>query len=179
MTLVEILNEDSTGLIISKCAPSNIIMFCITNKKYYTILESTLNDIFANKYGIMGGGFFMMGSPTETLGDMEKTYKFIRDYCKNHFSIQQTVPLPGTEVWEYAVANKIISKNFYDSPQKEFSEVELESLLSKEVSKEDFEKIFSKTKSLHINKTREEIFHKLPVPHSLLQHRFRFPWPAV
>ena len=52
MTLVEILNEDSTGLIISKCAPSNIIMFCITNKKYYTILESTLNDIFANKYGI-------------------------------------------------------------------------------------------------------------------------------
>lgn len=115
----------------------------------------------AKKYGIMAGGFFMLGSPYETLEDMQQTYEFIKNHCRDHFAIHQTVPFPGTEVWEYALKNKIIKKDFYEHPQKEFVDVNSELLLSKEVSKEDFEKIFHKIKSLHINKTRKDLLNRI------------------
>lgn len=125
-------------------------------------VEDGINAIkLAKKYGIMGGGFFMLGSPHETIEDMQKTYEFIKNYCRNDFAIHQTVPLPGTEVWEYALKNNIIKKDFYDHPQKDFVDINSDLLLSKEVSKEEFEKIFYKIKSLHINKTRKELLNKV------------------
>jgi radical SAM superfamily enzyme YgiQ (UPF0313 family) len=115
----------------------------------------------ARKYGMMGGGFFMIGSPHETLEDMEKTYQFIKKYSKDSFAIHQVVALPGTEVWEYAIKNKILKRDFYDHPQKDFTDISVDLLLSKEVSKKDFEKIFHKIKSLHVDKTRMDILKKL------------------
>ena len=115
----------------------------------------------AKKHGIMGGGFFMLGSPHETLEDMKKTHEFIKNNCKDNFAIHQVVPLPGTEVWDYALKKKIVKKDFYDLPQKDFVDVNSDLLLSKEVSKEEFEKIFYKIKSLHRNKTRKDILDKL------------------
>jgi hypothetical protein len=50
--IFEILGEDSIELIFSKCAPSNIITFCLTSKKYYALLEGILNTLFVNYYGI-------------------------------------------------------------------------------------------------------------------------------
>jgi radical SAM superfamily enzyme YgiQ (UPF0313 family) len=125
----------------------------------------------ARKYGIMGGGFFMVGSPYETKEDMEKTYEFIKTYCKDDFAIHQTVPLPGTEVWEYALKNNIVKKDFYDYAQKDFVDIDSNLLLSKEISKEEFEKTFYKIKSLHVNKTRRDLLikmKKLRVRHIIL-----------
>ena len=125
-------------------------------------VEDGINAIkIAKKYKIMGGGFFMIGSPYETTEDMEKTYRFIQNYCKDNFAIHQTIPLPGTEVWEYALKKNIIKKDFYDHPQKDFVDISLDLLLSKEVSKEEFERMFYKIKSLHYNKTRWELIFKI------------------
>jgi len=125
-------------------------------------VEDGINAVkLAKKYGIMGGGFFMIGSPHETLEDMEETYEFIKNNCKDSFAIHQVVPLPGTEVWEYGINNKIIKEDFYDNPQKDFTDIDSNILLSKEVSKEDFERMFYKIKSLHINKSRRDLINKL------------------
>lgn len=126
----------------------------------------------AKKYGIMGGGFFMIGSPTENLEDMQKTYEFIRDHCRENFAIHQTVPLPGTEVWDYALANHIVKEDFYDHPQKDFADINSDLLLSKGVSKKDFEEMYYKIKSLHVDKTREEMLIKLK--HLKLRHIWLF-----
>lgn len=114
----------------------------------------------AKKYNMMGGGFFMLGSPGETLQDMEETYQFIKNYCRESFAIHQIVPFPGTEIWDYAIKNKIIDKKFYETPQKDFVDVDPNLLLSDKVSKEDFLKMFYKIKSLHIDTSRKNLFHK-------------------
>lgn len=108
----------------------------------------------AKKYGIRGGGFFMLGSPHETLKDMEETYNFIKENCKDSFIIYQVIAFPGTEIWDYAIKNKLISKNYYEDKPKEFIGVDTGILLSKEVSKEDFKRMFYKIRGLHINKKR-------------------------
>lgn len=132
-------------------------------------VEDGINAVnIAKKYGIMGGGFFMIGSPYETKEDMEETYKFIKNHCKDNFAIHQTVPLPGTEVWDYAIKNQIISEDFYDYPQKDFTDINSDLLLSKEISKEDFEKMFYKIKSIYIKKNRGELLVK--IKHLRLRH---------
>ncbi|MEA3329280.1 MAG: radical SAM protein [Nanoarchaeota archaeon] len=115
----------------------------------------------AKKYNIMGGGFFMLGSPYESLEDMQKTYEFIKENCSNHFAVHQTVALPGTEVWDYALKNKIIKNDFYDKPQKDFVDLRPEILLSKNVSRKDFVDMFYKIKSLHVEQNRGKFSKKI------------------
>ncbi len=125
-------------------------------------IEDGVNAIkLARKYGMMGGGFFMIGSPFETKKDMGETYNFIKNYCNDGFAIHQVVPLPGTEVWDYALQNKIIREDFYDNPQKDFVDMDANLLLSKEVTKDEFKEMFWKIKSLHLKKNKKDLFDKL------------------
>ena len=115
----------------------------------------------AKKYGFGVGGFFMIGSPYETLKDMGETYEFIKTNCEKNFIVYQTIPFPGTEIWNYAVRNKIIGKDFYDEKRKEFVDFDIDLLLTKEVSKEEFKKIFNKTKEMYAKRNRSVILKKI------------------
>ncbi|MEN7982574.1 MAG: radical SAM protein [Nanoarchaeota archaeon] len=113
-------------------------------------IKDGINAIkLSKKYNLNPGGFFILGSPTETLEDMKKTYCFIKDNCKENFIIYQTIPFPGTYLWDYALKNKIINDSFYEEKQKEFVDINPNLILSKEISKENFEIYFKKINSLY------------------------------
>jgi len=115
----------------------------------------------AKKYGFDICGFFMVGSPYETLDDMEKTYNFIKEDCSDNFIICQTIPFPATEIWDYAIKNKIVSPDYYDKEQKEFLDLDTDILLSKDVSKNEFEKMFHKIKSFYINSNKNNLLRNI------------------
>jgi radical SAM superfamily enzyme YgiQ (UPF0313 family) len=125
-------------------------------------IEDSINAIkVARKYGLNPRGFFMIGSPTETLSDVRKTMDFIRTYLKKDFIIYQTIAFPGTEVWAYAIKNKIYSKNFYEYRQKEFIDINLSLLLSKDISKEDFARCFKEIRSLQTKNSKFSFLKKI------------------
>ena len=67
-----------------------------------------------NKYGLKVWGSFMLGSPTETVGDMKKTIQFIdfaiANGCQRLGAFVST-PLPGTQLWEIAKKYGRVSDN--------------------------------------------------------------------
>lgn len=114
----------------------------------------------SKKYNLNPGGFFIIGSPTETVDDMEKTYKFIKKYCRDNFIIYQTVAFPGTYIWDYALKNKIINKFFYEKKQKDFIDINPEIILSEKISQDDLKNYFKKINSLHLVK-KKSLFKKI------------------
>ncbi len=53
-------------------------------------------------------GSFMVGSPTETIEDLEKTLAFIRSHKFDHVGVHITTPFPGTALWDWCLKKKII-----------------------------------------------------------------------
>ncbi len=114
----------------------------------------------AKKFGLDPKGFFMIGSPTETIEDMQATHDFIKKNCRENFIIYQALAYPGTEFWRYAVENGLADPSFYEKPQKEFVDINPDMLLSKEMTKEDFEEYYTKIKSLTLPQ-RGSLFKKV------------------
>jgi len=60
-----------------------------------------------NKYGIGAYCCFMIGAPSETIEDIEKTRNLIREILdmntKNFCQLTVTTPLPGTQLWDEAI----------------------------------------------------------------------------
>lgn len=118
--------------------------------------------LLAKKYGFDVEGCFIVGSPHETREDMMKTYHFIKRYPIDSFGVQVMTPLPGTEMWKMAKErgsvsdamdfdrlfdfNPIVYIDNYDQ-YKDF-------LMTEEVSKEDFLKIYRKFQVLQLKKGR-------------------------
>ena len=116
-------------------------------------IEDNINAIkLSKKYGLNPKGFFMLGSPTETAEDMQKTYEFIKKYCRDNFIIYQTLAFPGTDFWKYSLENKIVNNLCYEEVQGKFIEINPQTLLSKDVTIEKFESYFRKINDLMIKK---------------------------
>lgn len=101
------------------------------------------------KYKIKVIGFFMAGNPYETEEDLKQTYEFIRDYCRDG-NVFQTIAYPGTEVWQYAVKEKIIDSDHYDKKQKTFAGFDTRYLLSKDISPEKFMEWVRKMEGIYL-----------------------------
>jgi len=52
--------------------------------------------------GIRTYGFFIVGSPIETLEDSLRTLRFIKNSNLSNFSVWILAPYPGTPLWDYA-----------------------------------------------------------------------------
>lgn len=158
------LFKESTAKLLKKMGVSEVYFgFESGSNKVLKWLKKDTVDIQDNKQaikicknnGLIASGFFMLGSPYETKEDMEKTYKFIKDYCEGNFIIYQTIPYPGTEIWEYAIKNNIIKTGIYEKPTKEFVDLDSKYLLTKEVSIKEFEAIFEKVNRLKRKREKE------------------------
>jgi len=110
--------------------------------------------------GLSPGGFFMIGSPNETEEDIKQTHDFIKEYCPNAI-VYQTIPFPGTQIWDYAVKNKIIEKDFYDHKQKDWIDIDVNFLLTNKISKEKFAEWFYKIRGIYVPSARNGFFKKL------------------
>ena len=112
-------------------------------------IENGINAIkIARRHRLPIYGFFMAGAPTEAVEDMEMTYNFIKDNRLESGQILQVTAYPGTECWTYAIKNGIIKKDFYDKKRKDFSDINPDLLLSREISKKDFIYHFYRIKRL-------------------------------
>jgi len=69
------------------------------------------------KYGITTSSGFITGTPGETLADLKKTYKFMKEYPLDNTQIYILTPYPGTETWRQAEAKGLVS------PKMDFSKL--------------------------------------------------------
>lgn len=87
---------------------NNIVLKHFSNQQ---ILD-TIN--LCNKYNIEANGFFMFGHPTEKPENVEQTIKFVLQNDFQIIGVSIATPFPGSKLWQYAIKDKIISKNFID-----------------------------------------------------------------
>lgn len=127
---------------------------------FFSVQDSKKVTEICKKYKLSYSGFFMIGSPTETEEDIMKTYNFIKNYCPN-FIVYQTVPFPDTDVWDYAVKNKIIKEDMYDNKNKEFIDIDTDYLLTNNMTKEKFTQLFNKINSLKVKQRQRTVLSAL------------------
>lgn len=111
-------------------------------KDTVTVEENKKGIEIANKYKFKTGSGFMMGSPNETMEDIEKTYNFILDNPLDGMGIYITTPLPGTELWHYAKQKGIVSENMDWSQINQFF-YETDKILC-DMSIKEFKDVFHK-----------------------------------
>ena len=74
---------------------------------------SMLNDA-----GISIYASFIAGAPPERMSDLKRTFSMIRWIKRNHIGntagINILTPLPGTDLWDYAVRNGVIETEGFD-----------------------------------------------------------------
>ena len=66
----------------------------------------------AHEHGLKCGASFMLGFPGETRDDLERTFDFIRRNDGKMFieGLYLTVPLPGTELWQWAARQGLVNE---------------------------------------------------------------------
>jgi tRNA A37 methylthiotransferase MiaB len=65
-----------------------------------------------NKVGIIPQGTVMIGSPTETIEDVEATQQFLRESDIKSVGVCIATPYPGTALWEWCKRHKLIPQKF-------------------------------------------------------------------
>lgn len=78
--------------------------------------DSVLKAIrLCRKFGIQSSVFLMIGFPTETLKELDETVRFAGKSGADLIGVHLTVPLPGSELFESAIKDGIISPGIIDS----------------------------------------------------------------
>ena len=66
------------------------------------------------KYGIVTNFFLMVGFPTETHEEIQETVEIGKKSGADMIGIHQTIPFPGTGIYDYSVKNGLIEENLID-----------------------------------------------------------------
>lgn len=83
-------------------------------KKHFTNKRIKQVVNWCCKYHIDPDGFFMFGHPTETKKQVRKTIDFILNHNFNIVGVSIATPFPGSQLWQYAVQDKVIDLDFID-----------------------------------------------------------------
>jgi len=62
------------------------------------------------KIGILSEGSFMIGLPTETIEDIELTFKFIKENKCDNGGVKIFQPFPKTKLWDYCIEKNLIKE---------------------------------------------------------------------
>jgi len=83
--------------------------------KSITVEDNRTAVNILNKYGIGAYCCFMIGAPPETINDIQQTRDLIREILdmdtKNFCQLTVTTPLPGTQLWDYALQKGYITED--------------------------------------------------------------------
>lgn len=89
---------------------------------------------------IIPQGTIMIGSPTETIEDINMTRQFIRDTeIQNTIGICITTAFPGTKLWEYCIEKNLIPESFSWS---DFNYQKIPIQCCESISPEDLQNIY-------------------------------------
>lgn len=97
----------------------------ITISKIHETVEMT------NKVGIPIKGLFMMGYPTETKEEIEKTIKLAKSLTLDYLTIGIVAPYPGTQLYKYCKEHDLLRINDwsdYDIVQLRHEAIKLENV---------------------------------------------------
>lgn len=91
------------------------------------------------KHGIGCTAGFIIGSPNETQEEILTTLDFVRKLNLDDLYIFVLTPLPGTPVWEYALAKGLVSEDMeWDVLRQEFGEIrEKAVILSEKLTRDE------------------------------------------
>lgn len=82
----------------------------VLNKK--TTVDQNAKAIqMCHEAGISVCGFFMIGSPTETVDDVRLTQQFIKNNQIDSASVWITTPFPGTQIWDWSKEHGFVSEH--------------------------------------------------------------------
>lgn len=79
-------------------------------QKDTTVEQNALALKKCKKFGIHTDASYMIGLPTETIKDMEKTVDFIKKNKADTMIVKKYAPFPGTEMFEYCVKKGLIKQ---------------------------------------------------------------------
>jgi anaerobic magnesium-protoporphyrin IX monomethyl ester cyclase len=79
----------------------------------------------AKRHGLQVHGFFLIGFPTETAGEIAETVRFARQLQLDYAQFSVTTLFPGTEIYQWAMQEGIVGgdvwRDFANSPNAEFA----------------------------------------------------------
>ncbi|MCM8786992.1 MAG: B12-binding domain-containing radical SAM protein [Candidatus Omnitrophica bacterium] len=78
-------------------------------RKGITVEQTEKAFKIAHKYGILTLAYLMIGSPTETVNDLEATNRLIAKIHPDIISISRTTPVPGSALYDYAKKKRILN----------------------------------------------------------------------
>ena len=80
----------------------------------------------AHQYGILSGGYFILGAPPETFTDLAKTYWFIHQNRDRMplVGIYPVIPLPGTGLWNETAERGLIDDQYAEWQNMGFLDLE-------------------------------------------------------
>ncbi len=87
---------------------NNVINKNVTDQQIFKAVE------LCRKYGIHTNLFLMIGFPGETMKEINDTVNFGLRAKADMIGIRLTVPLPGSEIFEYAIREGMIDRNVID-----------------------------------------------------------------
>ena len=124
------------------------------------------------KVGIQTAAYFMIGSPTETIKDVLETIKFMKKLKADYVHITITTPFPATGLYEMALREKNIEKDYWSefaknptagfTPhfwEKEMTREELFALLKKAYRSFYLRPTFILQKVIHL-KSKDDLIKK-------------------
>ncbi len=105
-------------------------------------IENNRNAIeISLKYGFIINGGVIVGSPIETIPEMQETLDFVLWAFKKgiyRIMVFQLLPLPGTKIWDIAVKNGTINEKFIDWDVFAFVNFQKPFILNPDINKRDY-----------------------------------------
>jgi radical SAM superfamily enzyme YgiQ (UPF0313 family) len=108
-------------------------------KPHVTVDDNRQAVEILNRHGIKITGFFVIGSPKETPEEIEKTLDFVRTAPLYRAEAYLLTPLPGTQVWQYALERGLIDPDnvpwgrlYIDNPTDPQNAIHLSETMSSE-----------------------------------------------
>ena len=107
--------------------------------KHTTVEQNRKAVGLCKKAGIKIGGYFMVGSPTETLEDIELTRNFIKESALDFVGLFLCTALPGTEMYEKYADKSSAGPNLWEKLNFYDYEISVNSVLSRRTIESQYE----------------------------------------
>jgi anaerobic magnesium-protoporphyrin IX monomethyl ester cyclase len=133
----------------------------VTVKKHLEALQ------LCKRYGLRTIGTFVVGSPDETEEDLAQTLELVKNPNLDEAAILPLMPLPGTELWQYAMGKGLVSEDpsFPFDLLRTTTAIRAETFLGTRISREELEKWFVRMNDAAADKNRRLNFSHLRLKH--------------
>lgn len=146
-----------------------------------TVADNARAINILKKHGIRAHGTFIIGFPIDTQETVLETYNFIKKSKLDSFEVYILAPMPGTPIWDYAIARGLVS----NGPEMKWSEIAHrneydfmeKTILTENLNNEEISALYNKfvlerkkRKAIHMMKNAIKHPYRIPV---YLKNRFR------